>query len=177
MDNSERIRKNLIEEIRLNKIAKVRLCVRQLLLARYGVLLKAQAYQMGRRDGSTAYEAFHVFPSYEAGDIQPLVEYLRLHKDHGLSASPGLWDFIIDAVQGKKSHTPGPKKSRALEQRDLKIAIAMASYMYLDDLEYDPARAKVVEDTGCSESMVGRAYNRFAMFFSQKTTLSLQPPR
>lgn len=79
---------------------------------------------------------------------------------------------MIDVVQERKSHTRGHKKSRDVEQRDLELAIAMASYMYLDDLNYDDARAKVVEDTKRSESMVGRAYNRFARFFSRDPTTS-----
>lgn len=176
MDKEKTIQQ-LTEELRVNQIAMVRDCVKRLLLARYGVLLKAQAYQIAQRDNATAYESFHVFPSYEAGDDQPLVEWLRLHKDRGLPVSSGLWDFLIEAVQGKRSRTRGKKKSTTVEQRDLRLAIDMASFMYLNDSNYDDARARVVTETGKSESMIGRAYNRFAIFFSKEITLPLQLPR
>ena len=177
MDDSEKNPETLIEEIRLLKIAMVWGWVKRLLLARYRVFAKAEAYRVAQHTGSTAYESYHVFPSYEAGNDQPLVEWLLLHKDRGLPASPGLLDFLINKVQGKKPRIRGKKKSEAVEQRDLVLAIEMASYMHLKDLDYDAACARVVEDTKRSESMVKRAYEKFSRFFSRERIVPPHPLR
>jgi hypothetical protein len=162
----------LTSALRVNQIALVRGYVHSLLLAKYRLLWKARIVKDAQRDDVSPLEGFHIIPSYRAGDPQPLVEWLRWHAENGLALSPGMYRFLAEAVRTEPLKR-GPKKSVPVEQRDLRLAISMAAYMLVEDLNYQDALATVAEETGLSDSMIGRAYNRYASYFSQQTNPDL----